>query len=152
VQTIETLDASMWDNDSVSLFRSCQLSVASCQSLLPTDDCHLIERDRMFRRTMLRLWAVLALGGLAACGSAPVPAGPAATAAQPTHAPVAPTVAAVEPTAATSQAPATAPTAGIAQPEGSGAAAIPEGLTSEGYHMLGRPDAPVTLVMYSDFL
>jgi hypothetical protein len=30
--------------------------------------------------------------------------------------------------------------------------AIPQGLTPEGYHELGRADAPVTLVMYSDFL
>jgi hypothetical protein len=29
---------------------------------------------------------------------------------------------------------------------------IPEGLTPEGYHFLGRADAPATLVMYSDFL
>jgi hypothetical protein len=30
--------------------------------------------------------------------------------------------------------------------------ALPEGLTPEGYHYLGRADAPATLVMYSDFL
>jgi hypothetical protein len=30
--------------------------------------------------------------------------------------------------------------------------AIPEGITPEGYHFLGRADAPATLVMYSDFL
>jgi hypothetical protein len=29
---------------------------------------------------------------------------------------------------------------------------IPQGLTAEGYHVLGRPDAPVTLITYSDFL
>ena len=106
----------------------------------------------MLHRAMLRLWAVLVLGVLAACGSQPIPASPARTAAaQPTRAPAAPTAAAVTaPTAAASQAPAAAPTAGAAQPGNS--AAIPDSLTPEGYHMLGRPDAPVTLVMYSDFL
>ena len=106
----------------------------------------------MFYRFMLRLWAVLALGLLAACGSQPTPASPAPTAAAPpTRAPAAPTTAAViRATSAVSQVPA-APTAGAAQPVGS-AAAIPDSLTPEGYHVLGRPDAPVTLVMYSDFL
>lgn len=106
----------------------------------------------MFHRAMFRLWAVLLLGLLAACASQPSTASPAPTAAEPTRAPVAPTAAAVSaPTAAASQAPATAPTASAAQPENS-AAAIPNSLTAEGYHVLGRPDAPVTLVMYSDFL
>jgi protein-disulfide isomerase len=107
----------------------------------------------MFNRTMPRIWAVLALGILAACGSQPIPAGIAPTAAPPpTRAPAAPPTAAavIAPTAAASQAPAAAPTAGAAAPEIS--AAIPESLTPEGYHVLGRPDAPVTLVMYSDFL
>jgi protein-disulfide isomerase len=106
----------------------------------------------MFRRTMLRIWAVLVLGLLAACGSQPIPASPAPTAAaQPTRAPAAPTAAAViAPTAAASQAPAAAPTSDAAQP--GDAAAIPDSRTPEGYHVLGRPDAPVTLVMYSDFL
>jgi hypothetical protein len=31
-------------------------------------------------------------------------------------------------------------------------AAITQGVTPEGYHFLGRSDAPATLVMYSDFL
>jgi len=107
----------------------------------------------MFNRVMLRCWAGLALALLAACGSQPIPAGPVPTAAAPpTRTPAAPTAAAViAPTAAPSQMPEVAPTAGAAQPENP-AAAIPEGLTPEGYHMLGRPDAPVTLVMYSDFL
>jgi protein-disulfide isomerase len=111
------------------------------------------ERKSMFDRAMLRCWAVLMLGILAACGSQPIPASPAPTAAaQPTRAPVGPTAAAViAPTAAASQAPAAAPTASAAQ-AGNSAAAIPDSLTPEGYHMLGRPDAPVTLVMYSDFL
>jgi hypothetical protein len=28
---------------------------------------------------------------------------------------------------------------------------IPEGRTAEGYHVLGRADAPVTITFYSDF-
>jgi hypothetical protein len=46
---------------------------------------------------------------------------------------------------------AAAPTA-AAQPSPAAAGALPEGLTAEGYHFLGRADAPVTLEMYSDFL
>jgi protein-disulfide isomerase len=102
----------------------------------------------MFDRAMLRCWAVLALGLLAACGSQPSPASPAPTAVRPPAVPAAAT--AVAPTAAASQATAAAPTAGAAQP--GAPAAIPNSLTPEGYHILGRPDAPVTLVMYSDFL
>ena len=93
----------------------------------------------MIYRAMLRCWAVLMLGLLAACASQPSPASPAPTAAEPTRAP----------TAGLARATVAAPTAGAAQPA---AAAIPESLTPEGYHVLGRPDAPVTLVMYSDFL
>jgi len=106
----------------------------------------------MIYRAMLRCWAVLALGLLAACGSQPSPASPAPTAAAPpTRAPAMPAAAtAIAPTAALSQATAAAPTAGAAQPGAE--AAIPASLTPEGYHVLGRPDAPVTLVMYSDFL
>jgi protein-disulfide isomerase len=108
----------------------------------------------MIYRIMLRCWAVLLLGVLAACGSQPTPASiaPTAAAPPPTRAPAAPpTVAAlIAPTAAVAQAPATAPSAATAQP--GNAAAIPSSLTPEGYHVLGRPDAPVTLVMYSDFL
>ena len=104
----------------------------------------------MFNRLVLRCWAGLALALLAACGSQPIPASPAATAGgQPTRAPATPT-AVIAPSAAVSQAPSAAPTAGAAQPGND--AAIPDSLTAEGYHMLGRPDAPVTLVMYSDFL
>lgn len=104
----------------------------------------------MIHRALLRCWAVLMLGLLAACASTPIPASPAPTASGPTRAPVAPTVAVViAPTAGLSQATAVAPAAGTAPP---GNAAIPENLTPEGYHVLGRPDAPVTLVMYSDFL
>jgi len=52
--------------------------------------------------------------------------------------------------AASAQTPATT-AAGTTQAE-TDTAAIPSSLTPEGYHVLGRPDAPVTLVMYSDFL
>jgi protein-disulfide isomerase len=112
---------------------------------------HPTERESMFDRSMLRLWAVLAMGVLAACGSQPLPASPAPTAATA----IAPTAAASQapvaaPTAGAAQAPVAAPTAGAAQPGNS--ATIPDSLTPEGYHMLGRPDAPLTLVMYSDFL
>jgi len=106
----------------------------------------------MFNRVMLRCWAVLALALLAACGNQPNPAGsgPTAAAPQPTRA-LAPTAAAVSaPTAAGTQPSLAAPTASAA-PAGD-TAAIPTSLTPEGYHILGRPDAPVTLVMYSDFL
>ena len=102
----------------------------------------------MLRRAVTYSWTVLLLGVLAACGSNAVPAGPAPTAVQPTREPA---VAAVVPTAIVAQAPA-AGTAAAAPTASPGAATIPEGLTPEGYHVLGRPDAPVTLVMYSDFL
>jgi hypothetical protein len=56
----------------------------------------------------------------------------------------------VSPTIAATQAAlvtvAAQPTTGVAE------ATIPQGVTAEGYHVLGRPDAPVTLTMYSDFL
>ena len=101
---------------------------------------------------MLRCWAVLMLGILAACGSQSIPAGTVPTAAAPpTRALAAPTAAAViAPTVAGTQALDAAPTASAAQP--GDVAAIPDSRTPEGYHVLGRPDAPVTLVMYSDFL
>jgi protein-disulfide isomerase len=115
----------------------------------------------MFNRVRLRCWVLLALVLLAACGGQPTPASPAPTAAAPpTRAPASATaVATIAPTsstssgqgAATAQAPTAAPTASAAQPENA-TASIPDGLTPEGYHILGRADAPVTLVMYSDFL
>jgi protein-disulfide isomerase len=139
VQTIETRDRSMCDNDSVSLFKC------------------LLERGFMFNQPISRIWALLALMFLAACGNqpaapAPTVAAPPAptTAAPPTRAPTGLATAAVAPAAAGTQVPTVAHT-GAASPEAS-AAAIPDSLTPEGYHMLGRTDAPVTLVMYSDFL
>jgi hypothetical protein len=98
------------------------------------------------------------LGVLAACGNA-VPA----TQRPPTAAPVVglptaralPTTAPTSPsTAAATTSPATKlPVATAVAPQPTAAnAALAEGLTPEGYHFLGRADAPATLVMYSDFL
>jgi hypothetical protein len=89
----------------------------------------------MSRRIFLCFWAALVLGLLSACGSASQPAALATPA--PTAAPPA-THAALAPTAPATSAPAASDT--------------PAGTTAEGYHTLGRADAPVTLVMYSDFL
>ena len=111
----------------------------------------------MSRHILSRVWLALALGLLAACGSAGNSAAPAPQAAQPTSAPPAPaaagaSTAAPQARATAASAPAataqtTAPAAPTGQPAG-----IPEGTTAEGYHVLGRADAPVALVMYSDFL
>jgi hypothetical protein len=87
-----------------------------------------------------RLWLLALLALLAACGNATIPQ--AAAPPQPTAAPPQPTAAPA----------ATQPAAPTAMPSSVAAAAIPEGLTPEGYHLLGRADAPVTLTMYSDFL
>jgi hypothetical protein len=110
----------------------------------------------MSRSISLRLWAALALSLLTACGNASAPSEIAPTALSPARAPtsrpiaVAPAPSSVLPTIATNQpAPVTIaaqPTTGVAE------ATIPEGVTPEGYHVLGRLDAPVTLTMYSDFL
>ena len=100
----------------------------------------------MLRQLYLRAWALLALLLLAACGGASGSAPTAAPALQATPAPAAtqPATAPAAPTAPPQPTVGSAPTAGQA--------GIPEGTTSEGYHVLGRADAPVTLVMYSDFL
>jgi len=111
----------------------------------------------MFRSTMLGFWALLALSILSACGNAAAPAtltpsqSPATPAPPPAAAAIsspaaiqpASTVAA-QPIASASAAQSTAPPAVDRN--------IPEGTTAEGYHTLGRDDAPVTLTMYSDFL
>lgn len=90
---------------------------------------------------------------LAACGTplpeqaaAPSPTtAPAASAPAPS-APVAPAptggAQGAEPTEATP-----APAVQVTTAEG-----LPQGRTPEGYPVLGDPDAPVTLTMYSDFL
>jgi hypothetical protein len=98
------------------------------------------------------------LGLLAACGNA-APAAQSPPTAAPTAAlPATPPTPTAAPTIAraTATAPpaATAPVAvATAAPQVTTASgAIAEGLTPEGYHFLGRADAPATLVMYSDFL
>lgn len=110
----------------------------------------------MFRRSMLAFWSLLILQLLVACGNgagtaappigrattAPQLAASAPTAVAATAQPATVQPATAQPATQTSTAPA-APTAD---------AAIPESVTGEGYHVLGRPDAPVTLTMYSDFL
>ncbi len=70
---------------------------------------------------------------LAACGATP--------AAQPTQ------PSAAVPAAATIAAAPTPTMAGLALLAG-----IPQGTTPEGYHTLGDPQAPVTIINYSDFL
>jgi len=98
------------------------------------------------RRPLLVFWSLFILQLLAACGNsagtALPPSGRATTAALP-----APSMPTARPATAL---PAPQPSAALAAPTAE--AAIPEGVTAEGYHMLGRPDAPVTLTMYSDFL
>lgn len=113
---------------------------------------------------------LLALGGLAACGSAapqetrssPAPASVAASAPPTTAAASAPASAA--PTARVTATAIASPAASVvaeasAAADASPAAAasgpyagIPQSKTPEGYHMLGAPDAPVLLMYYSDFI
>jgi hypothetical protein len=108
----------------------------------------------MPKRTLKHFLALFALGMLAACGTASGPAAIAPTS-RPANTPaLSPATAVAPPTAAAPAAPAAtqpASTAGPA-PEATATEAIPEGLTAEGYHQLGSAEAPVTLVMYSDFL
>ena len=104
-----------------------------------------------FRR--YHLWPLLSLFLLAACGGASEPVAQAPSQPAATPAPQATAVAAV--TAAPSPVAQSLPTAAVAQPSAAPTAAvagIPESTTLEGYHILGRADAPVTLTMYSDFL
>jgi hypothetical protein len=105
----------------------------------------------MVRRSTRYLWGILALALLAACGGASTPAGSAPTAAAPTRAAATTQPAAATVIGATPAATASLPTA-TSLPTAAGELAIPEGRTPEGYHTLGRDDAPLTLVMYSDFL
>ena len=121
----------------------------------------------MARTISLRLGLLLVLSVLlAACGGAGAPsAGPAPTGAsagdrptsllEATHVPqatVAPAAALA--TSAPSALPATTAAPAISQPVATAApeGGIAQGLTPEGYHYLGRDDAPVTITNYSDFL
>ena len=116
----------------------------------------------MFYTILRRLAGLLCAIVLVACGNASTPAAQPAPTAAPSNPPAgAPSntrataaLSAAQPT--TARAPDTArpaaPTTTLAAPTTAPASGIPEGVTAEGYHYLGRPDAPVTLVMYSDFL
>ena len=111
----------------------------------------------MSRRIPLRLWALLALGILTACGGVSAPSGTAPTALAPARAPTSqPTAVAIASTSVPPTIVATqpAPITVTSQPAATSVAeaSIPEGVTAEGYHVLGRPDAPITLTNYSDFL
>jgi len=104
----------------------------------------------MFDRRIVYCWALLALGLLAACGGDTRPAAqapsqtPAATAPQPPATTSGPT--------ATQPMPAVSPSAGQDATAPAASDNIPQSVTPEGYHVLGRAGAPVTLTMYSDFL
>jgi protein-disulfide isomerase len=107
-------------------------------------------------RGLLALFVTLTL--LAACGrqaAAPPTVAPT-TAAPPTAAPPTPAAATATrpaPAAATATQPApAAATATQPAPAAAGAGALAQGRTPEGYPLLGDPNAPVTLTMYSDFL
>ncbi|MFN8479672.1 MAG: hypothetical protein U0074_17785 [Kouleothrix sp.] len=95
----------------------------------------------MLRRIILSIWTLAAVAILAACGNTTTP-----QASSPTKSAAAPPARTVAPAATLAPSPvATASTAATA-------ATIPEGTTQEGYHVRGQAAAPVTLVMYSDFL
>jgi hypothetical protein len=110
----------------------------------------------MIRSTSTRFFLIALAGVVSACGNASAPAAQTAPTAIAARAqatfPPASTVAPTRAAAASPPAATLAPTRAAAQPTAAVASAIPEGVTPEGYHYLGRPDAPATLVMYSDFL
>ena len=117
-------------------------------------------------RTILRRFAgAIFIGLLLACGNTSTPAAqlppttvPSSAGASAPSAPATAAPVAAQPTQAqgalTTAPPATAaaPPASQAEPTAAAAGGIPEGVTAEGYHYLGQPNAPATLVMYSDFL
>ena len=102
---------------------------------------------------MRSLLVVLALLG-AACG-APAETPRAAGGSSPAPAPL--LAATSVPAPAASIAPTSPPPAATASPAPPGADAgsykgIPTSRTADGFHVLGAPEAPVTIVDYSDFL
>lgn len=104
---------------------------------------------QIINRYITTLLAGGALLGLSACGgSTPAATQPSASAPRSTV-----TVAATQPSAISSTSPLATSTAAteIAQANRQ-YAALPQSRTPEGYYVLGRPDAPVTLAFYSDFL
>jgi ABC-type Fe3+-hydroxamate transport system substrate-binding protein len=109
------------------------------------------------RHGPLVLLFTLTCGLLAACGSqatapAAAPSPPATTSAATIVAPAPPTVAVLAPTELPTVVAVVAPT-NVAGVNADGPyAGLAQGRTAEGYHLLGAADAPVTLVMYSDFL
>lgn len=101
---------------------------------------------------LARWLLLLTLALFAACAAQPGAAPLATLPPSPTAASAAPTV---EPTVSAGvAAPTAAPTApaSVSGEATSPYAGIPRSRTPEGYQVLGNPDAPVTLVMYSDFL
>lgn len=84
------------------------------------------------------LWVLFLPLLLAACGSAAPVAGPAATA------PASPE--------ATAPVAATAPAVDTGGADDGGTTAIAYGRNDDGTYFYGAPDAPVTLIDYSDFL
>lgn len=106
----------------------------------------------MLLRPAVRTLLALAFVLLAACTVQPGPAPLATLPPSPTAVRAAPATASPAPTSVA--APTMAPTAPVlASGDVTGPyAGIPRSRTPEGYHVLGNPDAPVTLVMYSDFL
>lgn len=101
----------------------------------------------MFRISLRHCCAMVSLLMLAACGNVAEPVGrtPSQSPGSPVPRSAVVTAApAVQPTVLSSADP-TAASPGVAGD-------LPESTTTEGYHILGRADAPVTLTMYSDFL
>ncbi|MFQ3661949.1 MAG: hypothetical protein SNJ69_06095 [Chloroflexaceae bacterium] len=101
----------------------------------------------MVDRHAIAVIVVAMVAWLAACG------GPSASEA-PTPSPPAPSATATAPPPVASP-PGAAPTPTLGAAAGAPNEVypgVPRSRTREGYHLLGNPEAPVTLVMYSDFL
>ena len=94
------------------------------------------------RRHIFLLPLAALLWACSSTSSPPSSAAPTAGALPPTSAPTLPPPTSAPPTARAD----TAPAAEAAAPT----PAVEEHITAEGYHALGRADAPSTIVMYSD--